>query len=435
MRLRLSILLLLLCSTITYSQNFEGSKIENINITTMRINPKVVKNKFPLKEGQLFNEEDYQKAQDKLHDMRVFKELNFNLERNDNGNIDINIDSKDGYYVFPLIFFTGGSKKATAISLAEGNFFKRGETAFIFAATGDDGTALSGGLAIDDQFFGINYTNLNFEQRFYKNNWSSNYGIFVTADDKDKFGAPEKEIYTKQDYFSLMYARELGNLSAFIMPELEYIRYSEPIDNGNHNRLTFGLSYKENVRQGSNMGAMFGYGLSDKKKSLQNLPKIQPGYALTAAYGIGGSWTGADYNISKLTLAAQGFIEFKNRHIFNMALKAANSFNSPFSNEIRSEELLASEGRYSRQRRGTRGAGLSTSFVFYILRNDTGLLALQPFYELAYLYRNGDYYNQSGTGATVSYKFWRFPFPLGINYTHNLSDSSNQVAFVFGGKF
>ena len=82
-----------------------------------------------------------------------------------------------------------------------------------------------------------------------------------------------------------------------------------------------------------------------------------------------------------------------------------------------------------------RGAGIGASFVYYLLRNHTGLLSLAPFYENAYVYAGGKYRAHSGAGATLSYKLWRFPLPLGINYTHNLQDGGNLVGFVIGGAF
>lgn len=74
-------------------------------------------------------------------------------------------------------------------------------------------------------------------------------------------------------------------------------------------------------------------------------------------------------------------------------------------------------------------------FKKYMLRNDTGLLALRPFYELAYVYAGNAYRDHSGAGTTLSYKFRHFPFPLGLNYTRNLSDRSDMVSFVLGGQF
>lgn len=128
-------------------------------------------------------------------------------------------------------------------------------------------------------------------------------------------------------------------------------------------------------------------------------------------------------------------LELKNRHMLVAELRAQDAFRASFSDEILSTDLLSGMGRYDRQLRGTRGAGGMVSFIYYLLRNETGLLSAAPFYEIAYVYTGGRYRPHSGAGATVSYKLWRFPFPFGVNYTHNLQDGSNQIGFVFGGKF
>ena len=64
------------------------------------------------------------------------------------------------------------------------------------------------------------------------------------------------------------------------------------------------------------MGALAGYGLTDKEKSLRDLPRARNGYALGLDYTAGGSWTGADYDLSKLALEAAWVLELKNRHMF-----------------------------------------------------------------------------------------------------------------------
>ena len=116
-------------------------------------------------------------------------------------------------------------------------------------------------------------------------------------------------------------------------------------------------------------------------------------------------------------------------------IRAQDAFKAPFSDRVLSSELLSGLGRYDRQIRGSRGAGAAVSFIYYLLRNETGLLSLAPFYELAYVYAGSRYRPHSGAGAALTYKLWRFPFPFGINYTRNLQDGSDTVGFVFGGKF
>ena len=421
-----------------FAQDYNGCTVEKINISTLRMKPDAARQKFPLKEGCIFDEKDYQAAQEDLHNMRVAREIDFNITPVGEESINIDIDIKDGYYIFPLPFYAAsGGKSVAALALATGNILKLGETNVLFFAAGSDGQSVSNTLMLGDNIFQLKYTHLNFEQRFYEGGWSSTFGVLNTGNDEGKFGAPLETLDTKRQYFSLMYGRKLGPLTAWVMPAYDDYTYSPSAsaDGGNHNKITAGLSYRKGTRAGANMGAVFGFGLSDKKQAMQplNAPKLS--YTAGASYTAGGGWLGADYNIKKIAINSDILYELKTRHTFYLGLKAEDSFNSLFSDDIKSLDLLAGLGKYSRQRRGTRGAGLGAAATYILLRTDLGLLSLQPFYELAYVYNDGRYRPHSGTGATMAYKFWRFPFPVGINYTHNLSDSSNLVGFSFGANF
>ena len=425
--------LLALCWTAAAAAE-NTSVVGEINISTTRIDPAVVAHKFPLKKGQPFTWPAFEKAQEKLHDMRLFKKLDFSAKPNGN-KTDISITAEDGYYFFPLTFFSSGDKDVFFLSLFEGNFLKKGETLFATAGLSDDGYAFSGGLSILDHFFMVSFTKLDAQQRFYEDYWSSMHGVLSVSKDEDKFGTPLYK-WDMRDYnLRLLYAREIGDFSAFISPEFKHLSYSADVDAGNHNQWTFGLTYRRNVRTSSGMGALFGFGLSDKKKMLADLPAPLYAYAADISFTSGGAWTGADYDITKLTLNALWQTETRVHHTFYIQFKAQDAYGSPFSDQVLSTDLLGGQGRYRRLIRGRRGAGMTVSFLYYLLRNDTGLLSLQPFYDLAYVYAGGAYRDHSGTGATLAYKFWRFPFPLGINYTRNLSDQSNVVAFVVGGSF
>ena len=413
---------------------YDGCVIRSVEASSNRIKPEILKNRFPLREGQIFNSERYEDAQNELHDLRIAKKLSFDLKPSEGGAVDISVKAEDGYYIFPLIFATGGKKSAAGASLAAGNLFKRGETLMLFGGTGKNGSMASLMLKDGENIYQASFINMNFEQRFYKGSRINNDGIFSTTDDEEDFKNPINKIYTKTDSFHFLYARQKGYFTGFISPEYKYVRYSKDMKSGNYSTVGFGLNYRKNIRSGANMGALFGYGLTDKEQSLKNLPAPIIGYSLQAAYKNGGDWTGADFNISKISAEARSVVEFKNRHILNVYIKGEDSFSAPFAEQVRADDLMSGQGRYSRTLYGERGAGTGISFAYYLARNNTGLLALQPFYELAYVYSD-KYRALSGAGATLSYKFWRFPFPLGINYTQNLSDGSNQISFVFGGKF
>lgn len=425
--------LLFFCAAIAQAQT-----VGTVSATATRMSAETLKKRFLLKPGDAFTPTLYDKAQDDLHNLRVFKKLDFSATPAYDNKVNIHIDAQDDSYIFPIAFISGGSKSAAALSLAGGNLFKQGESTFAFVGGSTDGIAASLGGSLGNDSLALSFEKLHFDQRFYQNHWINSFGIFSTTDDEEEY---QDELIgqtrTKKEAFSITYSHRFSRtLRAFIRPE--YVRYTyshDGFDSGNHNQITLGIRWSDDIRQGINMGALTGCGLSDKAKTLRDLPHARHGYLFGADYTAGGEWTGADYDLSKLALEAAWVLELKNRHMFVVQAKAQDAFKASFSARPLSSEILPRLGRYDRQIRGTRGAGAGATFIYYLLRNQTGLLSLAPFYEIAYMRAGNGYRPQSGTGATLVYRLWRFPLPVGLNYTRGLEDESNQIGFVIGGAF
>ena len=414
-----------------------AQQVGQITAQTTRMRPDTLKRLFLLKEGDDFSAEKLAAAEDDLHRRRVFKELHFSTQTRDD-KTDIHIEAQDGAYIFPFGFITSGKKSAAAFALAGGNLFKQGESIFIFAGGGNNGFTARAGLTLGKHFLSVGQQHLNFERRFYTNDWQNAAGVFSTTDDEGEYQpyllAQE---HTRQDEVSFLYAYRLSRtLQARLEPQYKYISYKNGgTDAGNHSAVSVGLQYSDDVRPNINMGALSGYGLSDKAQSLQDLPRARNGYLAALNYTTGGKWSGSDYDLQKISASAAWLLELKTRHVFMLQIKAQDAVKAPFSDNVKSLDLLSGAGRYDRLRSGSRGIGMSTSFAYYLLRNNVGLLSLAPFYELAYVYDEHAYRPHSGTGATLAYRFWRFPLPLGINYSYNLQDGSQQIGFAVGGAF
>lgn len=435
-----AILFSLLAPSLVAAQSFDGLNIDEITIVTQRMEPAILRRQFEIEQNTPFNPAAYNAAVQELHDMRVFKKLEASLSPSPKGGVNIDINAHDSYYILPIPFYTSSNgKSAVALAVAEGNYFKRGEVATTFFAAGSDGAVGAFNLKEGKNSFLIQYTSLDFDQRFYSGGWSSNFGIFNTADDEEdpRFGAPLQTLKTERDLVSLAYSREIGKFTLMSAASYDYYSYSAATaDGGNHNKITLGAHYRHGRRrQAVNMGALFGIGLSDKASALKPLPAPELSYNLAATYTRGGRLTGADYNISKLSMQADATLELKTRHMFYLGASAQDSFNSPFSDDVRSPDLLTGAGEYSRQLRGERGAGVGAVITYFLLRGNLGLLSVQPFYEIAFVRSGGEYRQHSGAGATLAYKFWRFPFPIGLNYTHNLADGSKQTGLSLGMAF
>jgi hypothetical protein len=442
----LSLLQILFSGSLLYAQDnfaYNGKTIEQINITTQRIAPEIVKNKFIMHEGEVFFEENYDIARQSLHDMRVFKSIDFNLSENENGSISINIDAKDGYYVFPLIFGTGGSKSTFAAALIEANLFKAGEMVFLFGSFSSDGYIAMTGFGLSNNFFNIAFSGMKYTEYVYKNASYSTSGMFTAEPDEDKLGKPANKYDVKNNAFGLSWSRsfyeKVGITAGFSTAGIEYSGDYTPNDKGTHNKIILGLRSYKNMSPGSGggggMGSMFGIGLSDIADKLADLQNSKLGYFAGLTYENGGDLTGSDFGISKTNLKLVGNMEFKKRHVLFIDFAASKAFEAPFFDKIKSKDVLSGKGIYSREFRGDEAAGAGLSFVWFPVKNKTGVLSFVPFIENAIIWNNGSPQNHAGAGASISYQMWRIPFPVGLNYTQNLNDGSSDVSFVFGGGF
>ncbi len=422
---------------------FNGKTISEINIKTARISPEIVREKFLMEKGEVFNADNYDFAKQCLHDMRVFKTIDFSITDNGDNTITINIDAKDSYYVFPLIFGSGGSKNTVAAALMEANLFKSGEVAYLFGLVSTDGYMAMGGLGLNNNFFSAVIKNMEYEEKVFDNGSYNTSGFFSSADNLDDFGTPVKQYKVKSNsqrlLFSKSFMEKTSLMASFDFAEVKYSGNDTPRDAGSHNKFSFSFKKHKNSKpggsMGGNFGALFGIGLSDIKDRLSDLEKTKYGYLINAVYENGGDYTGSDFSISKFYLKTMGNAELKKRHILTLDFSAAKVFEAPFYDKLRSPEVLSGQGVYSREFRGEEALGLGTSFAYYLIKNTTGILTLVPFVESAVIWDGGERRNLTGAGASISYRLWRIPFPIGLNYTQNVTDGSYNFSFLFGGGF
>ncbi|MDR2426767.1 MAG: hypothetical protein LBD46_06295 [Endomicrobium sp.] len=442
-KLFLSITLILLCSFAFSSEtaDFNGKTIREINIKTSRISPKMVRKKFLMQEGEVFFKDSYDYARQALHDMRIFKSIDFDIAENEDNTLSINIDAKDGYFILPMIFGTGGNESMLAVALMEANIFKAGEMFSIFGSFSSDGFLTMALLGIENNLFSIGYNGMEFEESVYKNGSYSTSGMFSSDSKRDKSGKPLNSYDIKSDGFVLSWSRlfyEKTSISlAFNTSYIQYKGNNTPDDEGRHNKMIFSIKNFKNAKEGDNVdwGALFGIGQSGIADKLAALPKKKFGYSVRLTYENGGDYIGSDYDISRISLNFSGNIEFKTRNTLFLNITAAKGFESKFNDRIKSIDTLSGKGIYSKMFRCDEAIGGGLSFAWYPIKNKTGVLSIVPFIENAILWDNSSIQNHGGAGTIISYRMWRIPFPLGINFTQNLNDRSNEVSFVFGGGF
>ena len=412
--------------------------VKHITVDASQTPSDVLAKRFRLQPGEEFTEKAYEHARLELEKSRAFREVDITYKKLKDG-VDIHIKADDRSYVFPMLFSFNSHKHALGISLTGGNLFKRGESVSVFVGGSEDGFDTHGSISAGRHTVSMGYSHVDFDQRFYKNGWVSSKGVYAVRDDKGKYDESLLgEVNGKQDDLFLSYEYQFSSLwSVSLTPQYEYYSYAGGVlDGGNHSFISFGLHYADDVRPGMSMRSLEGTERLKKADMLADLPRVRIGKLADISYAAGGSWTGSDYTISKLSVGGSYLWELKQHHVIALFAKAQRAFEAPFSNQVESSDLLFGMGIYDREQRGKGGVSAGLGFTYFVLCNQSGLLSIAPFYEQAYITSADDSWQpHSGVGVTVGYRWWKVPIPISFNFTHNLNDGSRHVGCKVGGKF
>ncbi|MDR2708372.1 MAG: hypothetical protein LBC07_00145 [Elusimicrobiota bacterium] len=417
-------------------ENFEGKTISHINITTKRLFPQIAKRNFPLKEGEIFTLKKYEIAKQSLHDMRIFKTIDFDIVKNADNTLTININAQDGYFVFPFIMATSGQSQGVSILLMENNLFRFGEFVMLGGAFSEKNYMFSNILSIKKNAFSVSLTNMDYTQSVYDNGAYSNSSFFSSSNKNEKLTLIDEQI-VKEESWKIGWRRPLSEMFFFSVGyNYSDVRY--PQNNGFHNTALFGLGLSKNMwggaaRMGS-VGAIFGLGVSDLGDRFKRLPSPSFGYTASIDYENGNKLTGSEYDISKAYLKTALSLELPGRDIIGVYFSYADAFVSPDYDRVKTSDMFQ-RGSYSFEFRGRHIAAVGINFVTYVFKSKTGFLSLSPFIENAITTDENFYRQLTGVGLSAAYTFWKFPFPLGLRGTYISQTQTGDISFMFGASF
>lgn len=437
-RLRRGGLLGLLCLFSFCTPVVSSSEIRTITVETNRIRPETLCGKLGIKKGEKFVLADVEKARAELEKSRIFRTLDV-LYKEDKHGVDIRIRADDHVYLMTMGLFVNGKKRSGGASAVVRNLFKRGEEISLFAGGGRNGFDTRATGTFGRHTVGTEFFRQHFEQGFYANGWVSANGIFSPSDDKGRYeNVFLGSVKGVQKNWSVSYGYALSSRwRFFLVPTYEYYRYADnALDTGNHSHISAGVQYNDDVRPETDMDALGGLEHLDKADLLRDLPRAKAGKTVQLSYTSGGRWIGSDFLLNKWGAQGKYGWEFPSRQRLTLFAKAQYAVRAPFSNGVESSELLFGMGIYDREQRGKQGFSVGLSWTCFPLRNRTGVLAVVPFYEQAYV-SDGDsaYTLHSGVGVSVGYRLWRVNLPLRLTFTHNLADGSRHGAVKVGGRF
>ncbi len=440
-----------------------GLKISNIRIITTRVNEDVVRDMLRVQEGDVYKAETLDAIRARLDQSRLFRKITVVASRSASadgagGGVDIDLNLWDGWFWVPFPFImSGGGGLNMSLLLIERNYFRRAETASLFVGGNRDGEFGSASLQIASYNLSARHARRETRVWNYADGGFNTSGRFRSSHDEsepERFGAIQNEYHRMLregglDIRRPIYRGLLGSLGfAFQRNDYgELARGALPADTGSANGMTAGLSYVFRGRRSlgyfepgfsfSEFGSIFGMGLADLDRRIQRLPARAAQLELDWNMEQMDRAFGSDFNYTKMSVGAQPSVRFPDRQTFVLRTRFASAMREdlPVNQRVATNRELGLRGNYAREYRGDRGAGVSLQFNYPFRRTKLGSWTVESFMEGAGAWQAGRTYTKYGWGLGFSYKFWRFPLPLGVLYSHSWDDGDGQFNAAIGGRF
>lgn len=432
----------------------EGRTIAAINITGNRTSAGEILRRIPLKKGGVWTAAGEAASRHELHEMRIFRSVAIKSRYDDTaGGVVVDIEARDGWYLVPLPFYiSNDSGQGGSLMIAAGNIFRRAETLLLYGAVSGSTRVLMSGVMIGDYFFSAIGAREEYTEKLYSDGAYNTNSFFGSAkDNPEKFGYPYDSYTRKTARHVFGVSRKFGDSHRLAFDfQQQKVDYSKPqptapSEPGQHNIASVKYRYLSNVdantgtHTAGSFGSIFGLGLSDLEEQLKPLPRVKVSQIYEAQFSNSGRALGSDYDFSELHMGWTGLWELPQRHVAQLKVYGIKGWDNPYSQLIPTGHAIGLQGTYAREWRGDKALGTLASFAYFASRSKLGLMALEPFFENGYVWRGDALYRQTGIGFNVYYRFWRFPLPIGLNYTYSLVDRDSQVAatvgFSFGGTF
>ena len=427
----------------------ESVRINKIAFNGNRTSENTLRTVIPIKEGGELTQQTLEKTYDALYAMKLFKSVEISTSAAGEGLADVSITAKDGWYLFPLPFAVSGQGGGSAgLLLLSRNIFRGAESISVSGMTGGTGGAATLFLEKGGRSLNIFHSERSAEEGFYTD------GAFSSVQNMRK--SDNSDFFSKYGTLAALYKRRQQTNSIFIgftvlrrgnMPALsgklsytgEKNTYNngqqEPRGGGRTSRVSLEINAGGLGEKMDDMGVIFGMGLADMNKRLQQRTKTENRWGGGLSVSNAGAWTGSDYAFSKAALSLVNSTAWGRENRLSLRCAAALSANAPENQLLATGRETGLMGQYAREFRAPRMTSFNASFSKPILRSKRGILQAAVFTETAFDPADYSATVQKGAGFSLYYRFWRFPLPLGFSQTYSLRDKNMQVSAAIGGQF
>lgn len=442
------IALILLCAAAA-GASADGPIISSITVSGNRVKESVIRKNLGFREGDAWSGELAGKACEKLFRLKIFKDLDIAaVPGPSSGTVHVNVNAVDGWFAvpIPMVAYQGGEQRFMLI-LASQNAFRSAERATVFTSFKDGGASA---LFIYDA-----------------QDWSLMFGERTASVVEHVYadGAVSQKVFDDQG-FSHEKPEDLGAVTAdFTRDETEPlligglnvfdgikvsagIKSTEvgyragaagavPGDAGIMNAVILGIGSddRNGIRDSDGIGRMFGLGMAEVKDLIRNGRREPSVWQWNLWLQNSGKLLPSDNPYTKTSFSVARKTVFRRRNSLLLSSTLVSGTSLPPSQMAATNIDNGMRGYYARELRGDTAVNSYLAYTHPFLMTMRGYFSVEGFYDWGVSYAGGGRRDRTGAGINMSYRFWRFPLPLGMGFARSFDDDNWQTVFSVGGRF
>jgi hypothetical protein len=423
--------------------------IQSITISGNRVRESVVKANLGFREGDRWDDSLVEKGKRNLFRLKIFKELDISAETSvSSDTVNVNVRAVDGWFILPLpMMVSQGGEQRFILLLSEQNLWRSAERMTAFSSFREGGTSLLFTVSLGDYSFTAGE----------KNNAVTEYAYAdagFSDKDFDRRGSNEKPgdlgtviaDYNKEVTEPLLMAgkRISEGIRASVGLKSTKVSYRQgssgaalPDDGGTMNAVTFGMNSEERdtIRPNDSLGRMFGLGMAEVKELIRTGKREPSAWLWNIGVENSGRLLSSDLPYTKTTLSLARKTVFSRRNTLTASTRFSAGTSLPSSQMPATNQENGLRGYYAREFRGDSAVNSYLSYAHPLYMTMTGYFVIESFYDWGVCFFDGARRDRQGTGLNLSYRFWRFPLPIGFGFTYSFDDENWQTSFSVGGRF
>ncbi|MGA2090245.1 MAG: POTRA domain-containing protein [Endomicrobiales bacterium] len=442
---------LVLCTaflTLLTATSMAQPTIGSITISGNRARESLIRANLGFKEGDKWNPSLIERAKRNLFRLKIFKVLDITTEPTvSSDTIKVNITAVDGWFLLPIPMATvQAGEERLGLLLTEQNFFRDAEHLSLFSSFGESGTNSVCSFSTKDFFLTFGERDTSITEYAYSDGGFSDK-IFSKNLSKEQPGDLgtvvadyTRDIAEPQIIVGMSIADGIKASAGIKSTHVSYEQGSlgvVPSDSGLMNAVTFNINSVEldTIKDSDGLGRMFGLGMAEVKHVIDTGKRDPSLWLWNIGIENSGRMVSSDFPYTKTNISLARKTVFSWRNALTVSTRFISGTSLPLSEMPATNQQDGLRGYYAREFRGDSVVNSYISYTHPLHMTMTGYFNIETFYDWGVSFTDVTRHDRTGAGMNVSYRFWRFPLPLGLGVAYSFEDKNWQPAFTVGGRF